>query len=102
MITLRVWFVLMLVAAAFVCRGLWAAATIPAHAADFTIAPSTAVTQAAAPAEDTQRPADHPERDVYGNEVDLAVGDYRLDAFGEEYEGHSPETEVLRLGPPLL
>jgi hypothetical protein len=99
MITVRVWFVLMLVAAAFVGRQLWTATTIRAHAADFTVAPSTAVMPSV---NDDPRPAHQPQLDVYGNEVDDAVGDYRMDAFGEQYEGHSPETELLRLGSPVI
>jgi hypothetical protein len=39
--------------------------------------------------------------DVLGNEVDDAVGDYRVDIRGDIYERHSPETEVARLKPPV-
>ena len=39
--------------------------------------------------------------DVLGNEVDDAVGDYRVDTGGDIYERHSPETEVARLKPPV-
>ena len=39
--------------------------------------------------------------DVLGNEVDDAVGDYRVDIRGDIYERHSPETEVTRLKPPV-
>jgi len=42
-----------------------------------------------------------PQLDVLGNEVDDAVGDYRVDTRGEIYERHSPETEVSRLTPPV-
>ena len=43
---------------------------------------------------------DAPQVDVYGNEVEEAVGDYRVDATGDLYETHSPDTEVTRLGAP--
>ena len=38
--------------------------------------------------------------DVYGNEIEEAVGDYRVDGTGDLYETHTPDTEVTRLGPP--
>lgn len=38
--------------------------------------------------------------DVYGNEVEDAVGDYRVDGTGDLYETHSPDTEITRLGSP--
>ena len=41
-----------------------------------------------------------PKVDLYGNEVFDAVGDYRVDFDGELYEGHAPDTAVLRLSPP--
>jgi len=52
---------------------------------------------------DTSRDDDvtPPKVDVHGNEVDDAVGDYRIDVQGEIYERHSPQTEVSRLAPPV-
>ena len=41
-----------------------------------------------------------PNRDIYGNQVDRAVGGYRVDVRGELYEEHNPDTAVLELGPP--
>ena len=38
--------------------------------------------------------------DRYGNEVDTAIGDYRVDAVGEMYERHSPDTALPQLLPP--
>jgi hypothetical protein len=38
--------------------------------------------------------------DLMGNEVRPAVALYQVDADGEIYEEHSPETEVVRLAPP--
>jgi hypothetical protein len=40
-----------------------------------------------------------PRLDLYGNEIDEAVGDYRVDPAGDLYERHSPDTAVLTLGP---
>jgi len=42
-----------------------------------------------------------PHLDVYGNEIEDALTDYRIDPAGDIYERHSPETEVARLGPPV-
>jgi hypothetical protein len=41
-----------------------------------------------------------PTRDIYGNQVDRAVGGYRVDPRGDLYEEHNPDTAVLKLGPP--
>ncbi len=41
-----------------------------------------------------------PRVDIYGNQVDQAVGDYRVDPRGDLYERHAPDTAVLELGPP--
>lgn len=41
-----------------------------------------------------------PPVDIYGNQVDRAVGDYRVDPHGDLYERHAPDTAVLKLGPP--
>jgi len=43
-----------------------------------------------------------PHLDVYGNEIEDAVSDYRIDPAGDVYERHSPETEVPRLAPPVI
>ena len=46
--------------------------------------------------------AAEPHFDVYGNEIEDAVTDYRIEPAGDVYERHSPETEVPRLGPPVI
>lgn len=46
-------------------------------------------------------PALEPHLDVYGNEIEDAITDYRVDTQGAIYERHSPETEVPHLGPPI-
>ena len=45
-------------------------------------------------------PYTQPQFDLYGNQVDEAVGDYRVDPLGDLYEQHSPDTAILNLGPP--
>ena len=41
-----------------------------------------------------------PNLDIYGNEVERALGGYRADPLGELYEEHNPDTAILKLGPP--
>lgn len=48
----------------------------------------------------TADPDTQPQFDVYGNQVDEAVGDYRVDPRGDLYEQHAPDTALLKLGPP--
>jgi len=38
--------------------------------------------------------------DLHGNEIDDAVGDYRVDYGGDVYERHVPEETFIHLGPP--
>ncbi len=38
--------------------------------------------------------------DRYGNPIETAIGDYRIDRRGEVYERHSPDTAVPRLAVP--
>ena len=45
-------------------------------------------------------PYRQPEFDLYGNQIDQAVGDYRVDPLGDLYEQHSPDTALLKLAPP--
>jgi len=51
--------------------------------------------------DDSDRNADGSGVDVFGNEVDEAVCDYRVDVRGDLYERHSPDTEVPKLKPPI-
>jgi hypothetical protein len=41
-----------------------------------------------------------PNKDLYGNPVERAIGGYRVDPRGDLYEEHNPDTAVLDLGPP--
>jgi hypothetical protein len=96
MITQRVWFavipVAMLMAGSTACVS-------KAMAAQASYAPATtpSITDRlglpSSPAE--------PHLDVYGNEIEDAITDYRIDTGGVVYERHSPDTEVPRLSPPM-
>jgi hypothetical protein len=41
-----------------------------------------------------------PRLDVYGNPIEPAVNEYRLDWRGALYERNTPDTEIARLGDP--
>jgi hypothetical protein len=43
----------------------------------------------------------HDVHDVYDNDIQEAVGDYRVDAGGGIYESHAPNIEVAHLGPKI-
>lgn len=43
-----------------------------------------------------------PELDLFGNEIERAVTDYRIDFEGGTYEAHSPDTAITRLSAPSL
>ena len=48
------------------------------------------------------RSLDQPEIDLFGNEIERAVSDYRVDYTGDIYEAHSPDTAITRLAAPSL
>jgi hypothetical protein len=51
------------------------------------------------PVTDDAAPFSESRVDLYGNDISNAVGDYRVDSYGELYEEHAPDTAVLKLGP---
>jgi hypothetical protein len=46
--------------------------------------------------------APDPRFDLFGNEIEEAVADYRIDLRGGVYERHSPDTAVPRAGIPKV
>jgi hypothetical protein len=83
-------------------RGMWqSAASLPANSA-VAIHDTTAVSDGVA-GESTSVGNDHerPQVDLFGNEIETAIADYRFDRRGGVYERHSPETAVPRLGSPV-
>jgi len=114
MITLRVWF-LVNATALLLAIGVWMVLSRPAAAHRRPASPSVASsivagTSATGRASSLSLNSDalrqllksaEPHRDVYGNQIEDAITDYRIDSAGAVYERHSPETEVPRLGPPV-
>ena len=103
------WLVILVVVA-----GAWSAGARSASAA----APRPAAPMPAKPVIDTSLRADdaaaaasehevdteagEPRRDLYGNEIEPAVTDYRVDFYGDVYERQSPDTAILELTAPSL
>ena len=77
-----------------------AASRAAATSAEVTLAPEAEGDTAAgaSPVE----PGDHPAAriDLFGNEIENAVEDYRIDLGGGVYERHAPETLEARLAAP--
>jgi hypothetical protein len=80
-------------------RGVWQARPA-AQASSHDVSPATAILE---PNAELMRDHDFaaPRVDLFGNEIDDAVGDYRVDRTGDIYERHSPDTEVAKLRPPI-
>jgi len=94
MITLRVWF-LMVGTVSLVAGCVWTPA--PKHAVIQVARPSPSVMDGL----DLLQQTGLPHFDLYGNQIDDAITDYRTDQSGTVYERHSPDIEVPRLGPPV-
>jgi hypothetical protein len=94
MITLRVWF--LVVATGSLVAGCGRTHT-PKPASIHVVNPSATVMDGL----DLLQQAGLPHFDLYGNPIDDAVTDYRIDQGGAVYERHSPDTEVPRLRPPV-
>jgi len=122
MITLRVWFVVSATAMVLAATSVWTAIASPARGFHMIATPAVTSVGPVAGVPWTYlragqgfdsspqvtddlfsvlEPATKPHLDVYGNEIDDAVTDYRIDPRGDVYERHSPETEVPRLAPPV-
>ena len=89
-------------------RGTWPPAqplAIAATSAEITApAKSRAGTVANRPLVEShdREPAGSPRFDLFGNEVEPAIADYRIDLRGTVYERHSPDTAVPKLGSPKV
>lgn len=83
-------------------RGSWQTASAsPIHATSAEITDYSLMTPGKASG-DQSTESDRPESrfDLFGNEVEDALADYRIDVRGSVYERHSPDTAVQHLGSP--
>jgi hypothetical protein len=101
----RVWAAVLGITVLFAGSTMWTqqAATQQVQVISVPAAHTTAVTDSA-PRVLPTRDDDwaEPRVDLNGNEIDDAVGDYRVDRRGEMYERHAPDTALLRLTAPRL
>ena len=110
--SLRVALGIIYMALALVVRGIWAETAVPlaAHVA-FPNSTNPSVSEfgrfpqaAGIPIDLDETPSYHRTEsrrmDRYGNPIETANGDYRIDPRGEMYELHSPDTAVTRLPVP--
>jgi hypothetical protein len=89
-----------------ICAGAWSAGALRAERQGrATPAPVAAPAPASTPGEEGKpatKPVADERRDLYGNPIEKAVGDYRIDFDGALYEQHAPQIEVPRLPAPTL
>ena len=101
MSSLRVTIGIIYIAIALIARGIWVETSTPAAAAFVPdAAPTTAVSDFLDPDGPFLDGSESRRMDRYGNPIETAIGDYRVDPRGEMYERHSPETAVTRLAVP--
>lgn len=101
----RVWIVAIVMSVVFALGQVWEQTSVHRqHVIAFAPAPTTtSVLDTGIPTVPTR--ADdwaEPRVDLNGNEVDAAVGDYRVDTSGDMYERHAPDTALLHLAAPEL
>jgi len=102
----RVWIVVIGLLIVFALCGVWIQRfTVRSqHAIAFPLSPRTTSVLDTGIAAFPQRDDDwaEPRVDLNGNEIDEAVGDYRVDRRGEMYERHAPDTALIHLSAPEL
>jgi hypothetical protein len=100
MTPLRVALGIICAAILLVSHGIWTATST-----SLTMMPRTAIDSGTAAisdagADEVPGGASEPLVDLHGNEIETALGDYRIDPRGGVYEQHAPDTAVGRLAPP--
>jgi hypothetical protein len=101
----RMWIAVLAAAIVFMVSTAWSqhAVTRARSVAVPMTAHTTTVIESVAPAVPYREDeAVEPRLDLNGNQVDDAVGDYRIDPRGEMYERHAPDTALLHLSAPEL
>jgi hypothetical protein len=81
---------------------MWTKQSAPRHILTIPHPPgdTTTVLDGVSRTDDVNRDWADSRVDLNGNEVDDAVGDYRVDPRGEMYERHAPDTALPHLGTP--
>ena len=112
MSSLRVALGIIYIAIALVVRGIWAETAVqpPVHfdltnstnpsISEFGRLPHAVGIHVDLDESPSYRRSESRRMDRYGNPIETANGDYRVDPHGELYERHSPDTAVTRLPVP--
>jgi hypothetical protein len=75
-------------------------AATSAEITDWTVPTIGAVAGGSLVEPDDSNGVREPLRDLFGNEIEEAIADYRIDLRGGVYERHAPDTAVPKLGSP--
>src|SRR5438105_2386413 len=98
MFLLRTWIVVLVMVAMFTASNMWSKPTAarPLTVVLPLVAATTSISDSD-PLPPSIREGDwaEPRVDLNGNEIDAAIGDYRVDKRGEMYERHAPDTALL-------
>ena len=102
MSSLRAVVALLGIGLALIGRGIWMETAISPPLPLMTYEPATAAVSG--PNHEIEMSAEEQREllrmDKYGNQIERAVVDYRIDPRGDRYERHAPDTDLPRLGPP--
>lgn len=80
---------------------MWAGRSVGAEAVGFESSADEALGSFTVDEPERDRDSDDLRIDRYGNQIETAIGDYRVDPRGEMYEMHSPETALPQLATPV-
>ena len=85
-------------------RGMWhsAASTVPESSAIAGHSTTSVSDGVGGELSSVGNEHEQPQFDLFGNEIERAIADYRFDRRGGVYERHSPDTAVQQLGSPVL
>ena len=84
------------IAIVLITHGIWSATALPVERTEIVVNTDSAepVSDFDAPQEASSQPTSPPRMDRYGNEVESALTDYRIDGRGDLYERHHPQTAL--------
>ena len=90
------------IAVAAVTHGLWVGSIAPEPAPEVIYGAETLrISEPYVPDEwPVADRSDSRRVDRFGNQIETAAGDYRIDGRGEVYERHAPDTALPNLPPP--
>jgi hypothetical protein len=94
MSSLRVIVGVIWIAILLVTHGIWTATALPLDNVGVFPDPGTTSVRDGAENDDYSASSGTELYDMYGNEIEEALGDYRIDFRGDMYERHAPQTAL--------